>query len=182
MRTAMKTRYMPLAILMILAGAGAALASEAETSATASNGRHRSGTAAATARYQGALGFARTDARTGRVNVARGVAVGVDRNGVSLSVSTALAPKIGPALATSFNLSINRKGEVARSVGIASARGGQQRSVTVSGGTHSGSRYRSSSAISRASGKTRHGGMVKVNTRSDHKSRRPLLRRILRGR
>ncbi len=134
------------------------LASDAETSASAG-----SNTAMATAHYQGDIGFARTNTRTGRINVARGVAVGVDENGLSLSLSSAIAPRRGPALATNFNMSIGRDGQTSTSVGRAVASGSRDRTVAVSGNTttrHNGS------VMSMASGRTGRGGTVQAHTES----------------
>ncbi|MCK4343084.1 MAG: hypothetical protein KAY37_15320, partial [Phycisphaerae bacterium] len=107
------TALMALVGFALLASAAACLASDAETSASATGGRRRSGTASAAARYEGDLGFARTNTRTGALNAARAVALGVDRDGVSLSVSTAIAPQHGPAVATNFNMSIGTRGDAA---------------------------------------------------------------------
>lgn len=154
------------------------LASDARTSAQAGSGRGRSGTAAATAHYEGDVGFARTDSRTGRVNVARGVALGVDEDGLSFSLSTAVAPRNGPALATNFNVSIGTNGEVATSVGRAVASGGAERSVSAGGGSSSGDRFRSGSAVSQASGRTSFGGVVRAQTSSHHEPA-PVVRRVI---
>lgn len=122
--------------LMIGIGVSGAWASEAQTSASATGGRNN-GAATATARYDGQVGFARTDTKTGKVNLARGVAVGVDANGLSLSLSHAIAPQHGPAIATNFNMSIGRDGEVNHSVGSAVASGGSDRTVMAGGHTQS---------------------------------------------
>ncbi|MBK9118157.1 MAG: hypothetical protein IPM18_00920 [Phycisphaerales bacterium] len=122
--------------LMIGVGVSGAWASEAQTSASATGGRNN-GAATATARYDGQVGFARTDTKTGKVNLARGVAVGVDANGLSLSLSHAIAPQHGPAIATNFNMSIGRDGEVNHSVGSAVATGGSGRTVMAGGQTQS---------------------------------------------
>jgi len=167
-----------IALALMIGGPIAALASDAETSATATRGR--TGTAAATAHYAGEVGFARTTTSTGAVNVARAVAVGVDENGVSLSVSTAVAPRSGPAVATNFNLSIGTNGEVARSTGRAEAVGGAAR--TVSAGGKASSTPAGSVAISHASGSTSCGGVVRVNTRSHHEPERVVVKRVIRVR
>jgi hypothetical protein len=147
----MKAIKMNLAAAMTLAGfslfAAAAFASDAETSATAGPGRYGTGTAGATAHYEGDYGFARTDSRTGQVNVARGVAVGVDEDGISLSLSNALAPRYGPAVATNFNMSIGADGRVSSSTGRAEADG--PATVAVAGGTNTAGRaYSNASAVS----------------------------------
>lgn len=142
----------------------AAWAADAETSATAARLPGGSGTATATARYEGDHGFARTDTRTGQVNVARGVAVGVDEHGVSVSVSTAVAPRNGPAIATNFNMSIGLNGS-ATSTGRVTATGGVERSVTAGGAT--ATRPAGPVASSVASGRTDPGGVVRAATTSD---------------
>jgi len=145
----------------------AALASDAETSASASSSRYqRNGTAAASARYDGQLGFARTRTRSGRINLARGVAVGIDRSGVSLSVSNAIAPKLGPAIGTSFNISIGRDGQVSASRGLSVSQGSAYRSATAGGRASTGRHGRAASAL--ASGKTGRFGRVQATTSSEH--------------
>lgn len=148
-----------------------ALASDARTSASAGSSRfQRNGTAAATATYQGDLGFARTNARSGWVSTARGVAVGVDQSGVSLSVSHAVAPQRGPAVATTFNLSIGRDGRVSSSTGLAVSTGPLHRSATAGGRAGTG-RF-SSGAVSQASGRSDRFGRVVATTRAqDHRPR-----------
>lgn len=156
--------------------AAPAAASDAETSAGATGGRRHPGAATATARYEGNLGFARTETRTGTLNAARAVALGLDRRGLSLSLSTAVAPRFGPALATNFNLSIGTDGQVAHSVGRSVARGGMERSTGVSGRTTTGTRHRSGSAVSAATGRTSYGGVVRARTSSRHDNPRPIVR------
>ncbi len=143
-----------------------AWASEAGTSATAGSSRFdRNGTAAATARYDGRVGFARTDASSGRLSRARGVAVGVDEDGLSLSVSHAIAPPHGPAVATSFNITIDRDGDVARNASLAIARGPIERSVTAGGQTGTGRVVPHASG--RATGRTDPFGRVQAISRSE---------------
>ena len=168
----------PIAIALLLLGAAlAARASEAETSATAGSSRfERDGTASASARYEGDVGFARTQSTSGRISGARGVAVGVDEEGLSLSVSRAIAPQRGPALATSFNLSIGRDGQVSGSTGLSVARGPLYRSATA-GGQAQASRY-GGTASAIASGRTDRFGHVRASTHaSDSGPRRPVLMR-----
>jgi hypothetical protein len=156
-----------------------AMASDAKSSATASSGRGRSGTAAASASYKGDHGFARTNTKSGAINLARGVAVGVDKNGLSLSVSTAVASRFGPAVATNFNMSIGRDGHSSASVGRAVATGGRNRSVSAGGATTT---HRGGSSMSYATGR---GAKVKAVTKSHHhKPRKRLLplRRVVRRR
>ncbi len=151
-----------LTVMMIPATAPA---SDAETSATAGSNRyHRNGTAAASADYAGRVGFARTDARSGPLSTARGVAVGVDESGLSLSVSNAFAPRYGPAVATSFNLSIDRNGRVSRSRGMTVSDGPIHRSATAGGRTGTGRHGNTASAF--ASGKTDRFGRVRATTNS----------------
>jgi len=164
-----------LAVSVMLMPAAATLASDAETSASAGSSRfNRNGTASATARYEGDLGFARTRTNSGRLNTARGVAVGVDRDGISLSVSNAVAPRNGPALATTFNLSIGRDGSVQRSAGLSVANGPLQRSATAGGAVSTGHNGRDRIATAHASGRTDRFGRVNASTRS-HSSRSPRL-------
>lgn len=165
-----------LACLVALAFANPARASDAETSATATGGRGRSGTATATARYAGDAGFARTDTRTGNANLARGVAVGVDENGISLSVSLAIAPQRGPAYATNFNLTFDTNGDGATSFGNVVATGGTRRTVTAGG--RATTAPRGPVATSMASGVARNGGIVRTVTHSDR--REVAVRRIIR--
>jgi hypothetical protein len=148
------------AFLGMTAGmAGAAWAADAQTSATVSPGA-----AAATAHYTGERGFARTDTRTGRVDLARGVAVGVDERGLSLSVSHALRPSGGPAIATTFNLAIGPEG-VAGSSGVALADGPRYSQASAGGQASTG--HASPTATVIAHGVTDPAGQVRVQTRSD---------------
>ena len=148
----------PLALLL----PASTFASDAETSASAGSTRG-SDTAMATARYAGDVGFARTNTRTGRINLARGVAVGVDENGLSLSLSSAIAPRSGPALATNFNFSIGRDGQTSTSVGTAIASGSRDRTVSAGGSTTT---QRNGTTMSMASGRTGRGGTVQAHTES----------------
>lgn len=141
-----------------------AMAGDARTTAGASSNPFTGGgTATATAAYDAPIGFARTDTRTGPINAARGVAVGVDKEGLTLSVSTALAPKLGPAVAANFNITIERDGDVSRSTGIAVAKGPGTREVNVGGETHTGRFSAGSSSIANAKAPR---GTVRVITRS----------------
>ncbi len=151
--------------MMTLATAGA-FASDAETSATAGSNRYQpNGTAQATAHYAGDLGFARTNTQSGSINLARGIAVGVDRSGLSLSVSNAIAPQNGPGVAVSFNLSIDRDGRVSRSRGMTVADGPILRSATVGGRVSTGLDGRAATAF--ASGKTDRFGRVSAKTHAE---------------
>lgn len=160
----MKTLRTIAAALTILSANSLAPAGDARTSAgTSVNPLTGGGSATATAAYNAPIGFARTDTRSGPINAARGVAVGVDKDGLTLSVSTALAPKLGPAVAASFNIAIDRDGDVSRSTGIALAKGPSTREVNVAGETHTGRLGAGSSTIANA--KAPH-GTVRVITRS----------------
>lgn len=143
-----------------------AIASEAETSASATGGHRSPGSATATARYAGNVGFVRTDTRTGSVNLARGVAVGFDEDGLSVSLSTAIAPRFGPAVGSTFNFSLGANGEAAVSRGTSQADGGHTSAVTVGGETASGPF--SPVASSLAGGRTLGGGSVRADTHSEH--------------
>jgi hypothetical protein len=161
-------------ILLSVVGmmAGTAWASEAETSATARNGRGGSD-ASATARYEGRYGFARTNTDTGRLTRSRAVAVGVDKDGVSVSLSTAIAPRNGPALGANLNFSLSGNGQASVSRGATVARGGVSRAVAVGGRTQTATRYRNASSTAMASGKTSYGGVVRSSTRSETTQARP---------
>ncbi|QOJ15653.1 MAG: hypothetical protein HRU75_13825 [Planctomycetia bacterium] len=161
----MKTFRITFACVALLSLPINALGADAHTSATANN--RPGGSAQATARYSGDHGFARTSSATGPVNVARGVAVGVDENGVALSLSTAVAPGRGPAIASTFNLNIGRDGDVSTANGVSIARGGQFREVTASGsaGSHR-------PAVALAGGRTDPRGRVIASTQAS--SHRPL--------
>ena len=137
---------------------------EGDTSAKGGRTGGRNGTAAATARYSGDIGFARTDSRSGVLNLARGVAVGVDEHGLSLSVSNALAPRRGPAIATNFNVSIGTNGDVSHSAGVAIASGSRHRSVAA-GGTATTAQGGRNAVF--ASGATGASGRVRALTDSD---------------
>ncbi len=143
------------------AGAASAWAGEASTWASADN---RS--SAATANYDGngGRGYARTKTKSGRVNLAKGVAVGFDRDGIDLSVSGAVAGRFGPAVAGTFNMSIGRDGSVSKSFGGSVARGGHARSAEASGLTRS--RWHGTSSRATAGGRTFGGGRVKARTHS----------------
>jgi hypothetical protein len=168
----MNTQAAKMAVIMALMMSAPALAADGETSASASSGRGRSGTAAASAHYAGDVGFARSDTRTGRINLARGVALGVDENGLALSVSTAIAPRFGPAIATTFNMSLGRDGHSSASFGTALAQGPAERGVSAGGATTS---RPGGATIASASGQAP-GGVVRVAAGSqDHPPRmRPL--------
>jgi hypothetical protein len=137
--------------LAALALGGAAMASEAGSSAAA-GGRTggSSGFANATAHYEGDIGFANSKTHSGEVNFGRGVAIGLDENGLSLSISHALATKFGPAIATNFNLSIDRDGDVSSSHGIAVGEGPLHRAAEAGGATSAGRRDGGATSFARA--------------------------------
>jgi hypothetical protein len=165
------------AMAMMTLAAVDTLASDAETSATAGSNRyHRNGTAQATARYEGDIGFARTNTQSGSVNLARGVAVGLDESGLSLSISQAVAPRGGQAIAATFNLSIDRNGQVSRSRGVSVADGPIRNSATAGGRVNTGRHGNAATAI--ASGKTDRFGRVQARTESkQYRPQRVLVRR-----
>ncbi len=167
-------KRMLITTVLIVASASLAFASDAATSATAGS-TSRGGVAAATANYSGDHGFARSDTRSGRVNLARGVAVGVDENGLSLSVSNAVSAPNGVSLATNFNLSIDRDGDVSHSGGLAVATAPFERSVTAGGSAGS-----SRPAIAVASGRTDRFGTVRARTHADSSPRVLPARRVVR--
>lgn len=165
----------------LLMTSGLAYASDAATSASAGSSRWSpNGHADATASYDGRVGFARTDARSGKLNLARGVAVGVDKDGLSLSISNAVAPRVGPALATNFNLTIDRDGDVSTSGGLVVANSPHHRSVTAGGDTGSGRGFASPRGTSYASGDTDRYGTVRAQTfaRTRASADRPVSSRI----
>jgi hypothetical protein len=163
--------------MMSFAVAGV-FASDAATSATAGSNRYQpNGTAQATAHYSGDIGFARTSTQSGSVNLARGIAVGVDQSGLSLSVSNAVATQYGPAVATSFNLSIDRNGQVSRSGALTYADGPIHRSATAGGRVGTG--RDGNAAIAFASGKTDRFGDVYARTDSEQGRPRPAVTRQL---
>jgi hypothetical protein len=150
-----------------VAGMATAWAGESTTNAWANNGWGRnSGTAGALANYDGGdgIGIARTGTRTGMVNLARGVAVGFDRDGLDFSFSSAIAPRFGPAYAGTFNLSIGFNGSVAGSYGGALSAGGNARSVEAGGTTLSG--RGGATAQAHATGSALPWGVVKAQTDS----------------
>jgi hypothetical protein len=125
------TRFLTCTTVMFLTTLSA-FASSAATNASAGRDILGRGNAQAYATYEGDAGFARTNTRTGSVNIARGVAVGVDEDGLSLSVSTAFDPKHGPAIASNFNLSIGRDGS-SSSHGLAIANDRNERQASAGG-------------------------------------------------
>lgn len=139
-----------------------ALAGTANTSATAGSGGYGPGTAAATANYDGnGIGFTKTKAQSGNVNIARGLSVGFDETGLSVSHSYAIAPRRGPAVGGTLNLHVGQHG-VAVSGGQSVASQDRTREVQVSG--QAGSNYGRPVATAAASGRTGRRGVVEANT------------------
>lgn len=150
---------------MVCAFAFPVLANDARTTATAGSNGRGAGTAGATANYDGGgIGFTRTKADTGRINLARGLAVGFDEDGLSVSHSYALAPTYGPAVGGTFNMHIGLDGEATVSAGRVTADGDPVRVVTAGG--NAGSNGRSPVATATASGETGRRGEVRAETRS----------------
>jgi hypothetical protein len=166
-----------IGFLTVGMGTMTVLAGEASTNASAGNlGGPRGGTAAATARYDGSdggIGLARTRTGTGDVNFARGLAVGVDEDGLDLSFSHAIADRSGPAYAGTFNLSIGNNGDVSGSYGGAFSQGGRVRSAEAGGSTRTDWRAPVSTATAR--GDASPGGRVTART---HSYTRPVAHRV----
>lgn len=133
------------------------------------------GAAGANAAYNGdGRGWAKTNTKSGNISYGRGTAFGIDRDGVSFSLSQALAPRFGPAIASTFNVSIGFDGEVNSSHGNSIARGGSVREVNA-GGFANSSRFLGGSAGATAGGRTENGGRVHAVTKSN--SHRTFFRR-----
>ena len=160
-RVEMKRNLLAAVMALLIATAEVA-AGEASTSASAGSTGRGPGTAAATAQYSGDRGFARTDTRSGPVSFGRGIAYSVDRDRVSLSVSQAVAGLVGPAVASSFNLSIDRDGSVSRSSSLSVASGSPTRSATAAG--CAGASRIETTAGATAAGHTGSSGVVRVVT------------------
>ena len=128
-------RNMMLNLLLPLGlTAGTAMASEASTSALTGSDAFGNRRAEASAQYDGDFGFANTRTTTGHVSTARGVALGVDEDGLSLSVSNAVS--VGnQSAANNLNLSIGTNGGVAISGGRSNASGPLQHSAAAGGGS-----------------------------------------------
>ena len=168
----MKTAKATMAALMAMGmWTGMATASQAETSAGVSGSRHGATTAEATARYDGDVGLARTDTRTGRISLARGLAVGLDRNGLTLSASHALGTRSGFGVARNFNLSIGRDGRVAVSGGRTVSYGSQRRSAEAGGVARAG--HGRTGASSWAAGSSDRRGFVRTGTHARSFKPRP---------
>ena len=159
-----RTAKFSLVILMTMTAN--IFASDAETSASAAGSRdRRNGAASATAHYTGDLGFARTETSSGDISRARGVAVGLDEDGLTFSLSNAFATRDGSGLATNFNISIDRDGRISRNGGIARADSPYVRSVSASGAARI--ERRGAVTTSYASGHTDPYGRVEARTYAD---------------
>lgn len=160
-------KFTMVATAISLGLSAVANASDAATSATVGGFRgSTTGVAAASARYVGDIGFARTTSHSGSLNLARGVAVGFDEDGLSLSVSNAVATRHGPAIATNFNLTIGRDGDVSSSSGLAVANGPIHREASAGGSVGTGP---GRAATSIASGKSDRFGRVVAETRAEQR-------------
>jgi hypothetical protein len=120
-----------------------ALAGDAFSNAGAGWNAYGNGTADATAGYRGdGQGYARTDTRTGRVNVAQGISWGLDEHGISFSASHAAASRFLPAAAGNLNIAIGFDGSVGTSGGLSFANGPVNRYANAGGSAltnHNGS-------------------------------------------
>ncbi len=134
-------------VIIGVANAGLVFAGEASTGAWARN----QGGAGASANYvgQGGPAYTRTDTRSGNINLARGLAVGFDQDGLDFSFSHAIASRFGPAFAGTFNLSIGFNGSVSGSYGGVVSNGGVNRSAEAGGNTRSGPAGSQSQAMAR---------------------------------
>ncbi len=157
-------RSMKHAMLIVGGLTISAMAGEATTNAWANNAG--GGTAGATASYDGApggMGVSRTRTQTGDINLSRGLAVGVDKDGLDFSFSHAIAPQHGPAYAGTFNVSVGTNGQVNGSYGTVLSQGGVVREVEAGGTTRSGYNG-ASTALAR--GDANPGGQVTASTHS----------------
>ena len=141
-------------------------AGEAATTASAGSNGSRTGSASASASYTGdGRGFAQTSTRSGPVSVGRGIAYGVDRDGITFSASHAVASRFGPAVASSLNITIGRDGSVAHSTGLSIA-GGDRTRVANAGGFAANHRGSGATAGATAGGHTGVRGRVQAMTDS----------------
>ena len=182
----MKASHLAIVLMSGLAAAMPAFAGTANSSASASSNGRGPGTAVATAGYDGnGIGIARTNTKSGSINLAQGLSVGFDEDGLSLSSSFAVAPRSGPAAAGTFNLAVGLDGSVSHSVGRTVASGDRSRSVEAGGSVSPGSHGRSGTATATANGRTGPRGQVLAQTSSHtsrpkvirHERSRPIMRR-----
>jgi hypothetical protein len=170
----MKSFTFAIGMMTLLSAALNAAAGEANSSAAASSNGWGPGTAAATAEYDGGgIGFARTKTKSGNVNFGQGISFGFDEEGLSLSSSYAVAPRWGPAAASTFNLAVGLDGSVSHSVGRTVASGDRSRGVEAGGFARPGHRGRSATAGATVSGRTGPRGNVVSVTHS--RSNKPTL-------
>lgn len=139
-------------------------ASDAQTSASVSGGAVRAPVAAADARYVGDVGFATTRTESGPVSLARGVALGVDEDGLSFSFSQAVG-RGDSSIATNFTLSLDRDGDVAHSFGAGVAAGPLEHGVSAGG---SATTHGQGSAASNAAARSDVHGFAEARTASQH--------------
>ncbi|HPF39226.1 MAG TPA: hypothetical protein P5081_21250 [Phycisphaerae bacterium] len=174
------TLALTMALLGIFGFTAASFAGESTSSASAGAGHNGPGTATASAGYSGnGAGIVRTNTRSGNnFSIGRGVSVGIDEDGLTLSASHAVATRNGPAIASNFNLSIGRDGSVSSSRGVSVATGGESRTAFAGGG--SATTRSANVATSTAGGSTIRGGRVHATTRSDTTRRTIAPRRVYR--
>lgn len=173
--TSLRTK---LAALLAAFGMGTAttLAGQALTSAGVTQFGTLPGTATATAAYNGnGPGHADTITRSGPVSFARGVAYGVDQDGLDFSVSYAVGGGLMPARARTFNLSIGTDGSVSRSSGVSTASPSLLTSVNAGGFARS--QPGGSISAATAGGRSLPFGTVTGRTWSDSRPPRLILRR-----
>ena len=154
--------------LGLLWGQGAAMASEAGTSASA-GGQPGQDSAAASAHYEGDRGWAHTDTRSGAFGMADGVAIGVDQNGFSVSVSDAVSLG-GQAVAGGFSLSADRSGTVTTSGGVSQASGASQRTASADATTSNAAHDHAAQAVSHAAASSDPDGTAQASTQSSQAS------------
>lgn len=170
-RTSLRSEGIALSLLLMMAQT--TLAGEAATSASAGSNGSGPGTATAGAEYRGGgPAYAQTRTQSGRVSFARGVAFGIDRNGISFSASHAVAGRRGPAIASNFNLSIGFDGQASSSNGLSIARGSRSRFAEAGGFTRADRWNPSSGSFAR--GRTGPRGRVRAWTQSRTSRRRHL--------
>ncbi len=172
-----KNRYSAGVAAVMMAFPFAAFAGVANTSATAGSSGWGPGTAAATANYDGdGVGFTKTKASSGKLNIARGLSVGFDQSGLSVSHSYAIAGQRGPAVGGTLNVHIGQDG-VALSGGQTVASQGRTREVTASG--EAGSVGRRPVATAATSGYASGRGVVNARTFSRTDDRNDGRRRLI---
>ncbi len=153
----MKRIFFMAAVGILVGLASSVNASDARTSAEVGSSRGGADHAAATADYHGRVGIARTNAKTGKINLARGLALGLDEDGVSFSLSQALGGQRA-SLASNLNVSLNRDGDHSVSFGSTLSRGPRHHSAKVEGGASAD--RRSTRATAAASGDADRRGRV----------------------